>query len=1482
MLIAGKFSRLFWLLLLSLSLTPVDRAIAQSIRPDNSAGTQVRQSGGQYYITGGAQSHDGANLFHSFEQFGLSPHEIATFLADPAVRNILGRVTGGSASLIDGLLRLRGSNANLYLMNPAGFIFGPNARLDLPASFTTTAATGIGFASGWFSAIGANAYADLVGTPTTFAFTTAQPGTILNAGMLAVQPGETLILLGGSVVNTGSMAAPGGTITLAAVPGHNLVRLSQEGFALSLEFEPLSTGGQVTTALPQPWTGAIAQLPQLLTGGDVQNATGVVVHADGTIRLTGSGLSVLPSPGTALIGGNLEASNPTGLGGAIAILGAQVGLLEATVRADGATGGGRVLIGGDRRGAGSVPTAETTVISANSTIRADAQTSGDGGSVIVWADNFTRFLGSISTQAGQQSGDGGFVEVSGRRSLVFQGAVSTQAPNGRDGTLLLDPTNIRIVAGAGSNDVEVLDGSIFAGDRPGETLTLSARVLERQLGSVTLEASNDITIAPGVSLIFAPSPTLSPTLTFIANADRSGGGDFVMDRTQLIAAPNRNVEIAGNNVTLGNISTLSAIGSGSSIRLTSFNGSITTGDLDAGSVAADAGGRGITLTATRGNINTGNLFTDGINNPIGGPITLAASEGTITTGHLATRNNSILIEGAYLLNRNVVVTNQNSSGSITFSRAVNGDRNLSIVAGGGNVTFAGQIGGQAPLRSLTIESSRRTQFNRAVRVRDLTVNAQELTELRGHVTTLGGSGQTYNSPLFIQGDRTLSGDEINWGSLVDGDGHLTLQPFSVGRDLVLGGASDRGPATLDLLASELSILQPGFRSITIGAAGMESPLTLLGNLNFSNPTLLRGSSITGQPGSLVGSNDASLTLQTTGNILLQDITTSGQPIILTSESGNIRTGSIRSSNLEAAAAGGNVQLSAAGDVRVRSIDTRGTTGGAIAITSGRFFQAVGQIPETAASLSTADGGAGGAITIRHGGDRNTPFIVGNAAQNGTAAAMTTGSSRLTPLETLAPITIRNNIRVFGRDHLAPPTSVPAPLASVERPQPSTDLLSLIDPAIILPDLVVDSSDTFDGTAYHSLERNLSTEFSDYFGFPEERQLPTLAGALSVLNRVQSAGLGRPALLYLLFVPAQLSPGEQDFGKHPPQDSDHLEIVLVTAHGSPIRRRLPQVTRALVRHMTQRLNAEVTDLRRTRSNGYLRPAQQLYQWLVAPIEVELQARQIQNLAFVMGSELRSIPVAALHNGQQFIIERYSVGLMPSLALTDTTYRDLRAVQILAMGASQFTDQRPLPAVPVELSTIVQNLWSGLSFLNQTFTSENLTAQRDRHPFGIVHLATHGEFRSGTPADSYIQFWDQRLTLNQMRQLQLNEPPVGLLVLSACRTALGNAQAELGFAGFAVQSGVQSVLASLWYVSDEGTLALMVEFYRQLRTIPIKAEALRRAQLALLRGDLTFQRGKLVDRRGDVAIELPGEALAEGNRRFSHPYYWASFTLVGSPW
>jgi filamentous hemagglutinin family protein len=325
---------------LTLWLQVTSSALAQPITPAvDGTGTVVTSNGDRFNISGGSRSGDGANLFHSFQQFGLSNGQIANFLSNPSTRNILGRVTGGAPSIINGLIQVTGGNSNLFLINPAGMIFGANARLNVPADFTATTANGIGFGGNrWFNAIGGNNYQTLIGTPSLYAFDSAQSGVIVNAGNLTVQPSQNLTLLSGSVINTGQLKAPGGNITIAGVLGEQVVRISQPGQLLSLEIEP----PRDSTGQPLPITAL--DLPTLLTGAEGRVETGLSVSSDGTVQQKDSGIVISTSTGTTIASGSLDASNSAIMhrGGGVNVLGEKIGLLGVNINASGASGGGTV------------------------------------------------------------------------------------------------------------------------------------------------------------------------------------------------------------------------------------------------------------------------------------------------------------------------------------------------------------------------------------------------------------------------------------------------------------------------------------------------------------------------------------------------------------------------------------------------------------------------------------------------------------------------------------------------------------------------------------------------------------------------------------------------------------------------------------------------------------------------------------------------------------------------------------------------------------------------------------------------------------------------------------------------------------------------------------------------------------------------------------------------------------------------------------
>lgn len=843
-------------------------AFGQSITPaTDGTGTVVNPQGNRIDISGGKLSGDGVNLFHSFQQFGLTETQTANFLSNPAIQNILGRIVGGNASVINGLIQVTGGNSNLFLINPAGIVFGANAQLNVPASFTATTANSIGFGDSSFNAIGSNNYGTLLGSPSSFAFSAIEPASIVNRGNLAVNPGGSLTLLGGNVINTGKISAPGGQINIVPVPGKSVVRISQPGHLLSLEVSGETLNSETQPGKDQNGKSA-ASLPELLTGrGDTANATGVTINSDGSVQLT---------------------------------------------------------------------------------------------------DSMMRSISGIG--------------------LPENNREAVQIP--------INPLN---------------------------------------MGNINLppNGSNGVMMPVGGDRIFV----------------------------------NPNINPSGNSLP------------------SSFAGGNTILKVD-------------------------NLPPPGV------------------------------------------------PPQVAFFTDINRDSNI-------------------------------------------------------------------NRPI---------------------------------------------------------------------------------NLNSPPPVYPNNMQLFSAPG-----------------------------------------------------IGGNPPLPKPGNT------------------------------------------------------------------------------------TMTPVGPRGNI---------PGKNVDIPIRAVNHPG-NVSVISNINYLL-------------------SVEQNRADRYSAYFGKSFTNQPMAAENIRESLGKIASQTGKRSAIIYVnLF-------------------SDRLELLLFTADGSAIRKTVPQSDRTNVLTLAKEFRQEISNPQKRNTTSYKESARKLYDRLIAPLETDLQTQGINTLLFSLDTGLRSLPLAALYDGKQFLVEKYSLSQIPTISLTNTHYQSLQNASVLAMGAAQFTKLSPLPAVPLELATIA-DLWHGKSFLNEQFTLKNLQAQRNQRPYQIIHLATHGEFQPGAASDSFIQLWDSKLQLNQLRELGWNNPPVELLVLSACRTALGDEQTELGFAGLAFQAGVKSALASLWYVSDEGTLALMSEFYQQLKTAPIKAEALRQAQIAMLRGDVRIEHGVLrglsafsVAQSTRSGTQLPAELANMGDRNLAHPYYWAAFTIIGSPW
>jgi CHAT domain-containing protein len=255
------------------------------------------------------------------------------------------------------------------------------------------------------------------------------------------------------------------------------------------------------------------------------------------------------------------------------------------------------------------------------------------------------------------------------------------------------------------------------------------------------------------------------------------------------------------------------------------------------------------------------------------------------------------------------------------------------------------------------------------------------------------------------------------------------------------------------------------------------------------------------------------------------------------------------------------------------------------------------------------------------------------------------------------------------------------------------------------------------------------------------------------------------------------------------------------------------------------------------------AEQLYDQIIRPIEPTLQAAQINTLVFIQDKFLRSIPMAALHDGRQFLIEKYAVAMTPALTLTapsDLEPKDLRA---LVLGSSQelAVDEllfSALPSVPAEVASIVAQLPGSKALVDGDFSKSSLRQTLETTAFSILHFATHGLF-SPNPEDNFIITGQgEKVTFGELESFirggTLGNQQVDLVVLTACETAIGDDRATLGLAGVAIRAGARSAIASLWQANDITTARIAENFYRFLQDPTLnKAQALQQAQILAIR-------------------------------------------------
>jgi filamentous hemagglutinin family protein len=443
------------------------------------------------------------NAIINWQSFSINSGEITRFIQQNPHSSVLNRIVGQDPSQILGALQ---SNGRVFLINPNGILFGAGARVDVNGLVAST----LGLSNQDFLAGKMNFTAG------------GKSASLQNRGAITTPSGGQVYLIAENVENSGIITSPQGEIVLAA--GHTArlvdsVNPDLHVVVSAAESKAVNVGQIIAQG------GKIGIYGALINQRGIVSANSLVVGENGKIVFKAS-------RDTLLEAGSRTSATGAGQGGDIRILGERVALTgDAKVDVSGNSGGGTVLVGGDYQGKNAaIQNAQQSYVSADARITADAMQSGDGGKVIVWSDDVTRVLGSISARGGALSGNGGFIETSGHY-LDMQGHVDTRAANGQSGTLLLDPTNIYIAidqssatsAGmTGSDNSASLGSSPFTASGAVNNSLLTVATLQAALGSssVIVSTANPSGSATG-SITVVDSVTWSSgrNLTLTANGD---------------------------------------------------------------------------------------------------------------------------------------------------------------------------------------------------------------------------------------------------------------------------------------------------------------------------------------------------------------------------------------------------------------------------------------------------------------------------------------------------------------------------------------------------------------------------------------------------------------------------------------------------------------------------------------------------------------------------------------------------------------------------------------------------------------------------------------------------------------------------------------------------------------------------------------------------------------------------------------------------
>lgn len=886
----------------------------------------------------------------------------------------LNRVLGGDPSIIRGTIS---ANGRVVLLNPNGILFGPTSKVEVASLLASTLnMSNEDFMAGNFNLAGNS------------------NNSVINQGSIKAADGGFVALVAAKIENVGDIRVRGGQVLMGS---GRKVRLDLGGPA-KIEVDEAVVEGYIRNGgLIKADGGSVVMTVK--TAGELAS---LAINNEGIIEATslargdGGTIQLLADGGTVTNSGTLNVSSAEGKGGYVEVSGARVGVLDGSVvDASGATGGGTVLLGGDYQGKNTaVKNAQITFVGEGATVRANATKSGDGGKVIVWADNRTAFSGTIEAKGGAEGGSGGFVEVSGKQFLDFQGTVDTTAAKGKTGTLLLDPTNLTI-GKVNSSSWITQNGGTFADftsntdPNPSHDFSfLRVDVLEAALArnDITVlsacqaaECVGNITVKDAVTWNSGKGLTLDATGSVFINADITSvganggkGGNFNAH------SASGNIEVNANITTVGGAATSGAGLIGGNVSLNAADGSvllsnhavINTGGSAAatGSVAAGGAAGSININSTTGiTLNNGDLLAAGGASTgtvgAGGLIHLNTTSGNITQG-----NDSRIVGGKLQL--------ETDSGSVSLNNGKNEVAALAARSNSGNIAFnnlntvgltvtdIGGVSGVATGGSASINlSARNLLINSDVSTNtgSVTLNAshgQQVGDFNG-VAINGATVSTQAGDIYIsgQGGDAASGNQsgvvLKNGAIINAGGAGTVT-------VVGQGGTNAGDNNHGVVVDDGVIAATGTGTVNVSGTGStgsggENYGLLIAGTSAANTGMITSSSgaiTVNATGGASGNNNHAVVFKTNGqigdtsgnrNVTIKTIEGAGADSVAyasDADGGYIGTGSgsltlagdILSTNLS-----GAVAVRSTGDLTVQSLGSSFTNPFSLAAFTGNFL-----------------------------------------------------------------------------------------------------------------------------------------------------------------------------------------------------------------------------------------------------------------------------------------------------------------------------------------------------------------------------------------------------------------------------------------------------------------------------------------------------------------------------------------------------------------